>query len=130
MEINRTLSRSALTVQDMTVDSAIQPILPPIDTPRCELAPISRHCYASSQRREERGSPALGCCHLTVLRSLVATSIPDNRTVVHVPIGTSLWNEFLPAGSHFFIPIAEDKGLSKMEDGGNPAPLLFISIER
>ena len=54
LETNKTLSRSTLTVQDMTVDEAIQPILPSIDTPRCELAPISRHCYrvANEEKRE------------------------------------------------------------------------------
>ena len=106
LEINRTSSRSTLTVQDMTVDKAIQPILPSIATPRCELAPISRHCYARSQRREERGSPAMGTS-LAVSRSLVGTIVswlssrapeysrrgvsqpilPPKGTPIHPPLG-------------------------------------------
>ena len=39
LETNKTLSRPALTVQDMTVDEAIKPILPPVATPRCDLRP-------------------------------------------------------------------------------------------
>ncbi len=39
METNRTLSRRALTVQDMTVASALQPSLPPVATLRCDLRP-------------------------------------------------------------------------------------------
>lgn len=39
METNKTLSRSTLTVQDVTVDEAMKPILPSIDTPRCDLRP-------------------------------------------------------------------------------------------
>ncbi len=39
MQTDRTLSRSTLTVQDMTVNEAMKPILPSIDTPRCDLRP-------------------------------------------------------------------------------------------
>src|SRR5260221_831238 len=75
METERTLSRPTLTVQDMTVDEAVKPILPLVDTPRCELAPISRHRYLRSQRREEKGFPALGVLRLTALQNLVRTIV-------------------------------------------------------
>src|SRR5713226_6186166 len=68
VETNKTLSRPALTVQDVTVDSVRHKTYPSAGCySSLRLAPISRHCCVCSQRREERGSPALGLasCGLT-----------------------------------------------------------------
>ena len=70
MQTNRTLSRSTLTVQDMTVVEAMKPNLPSIATPRCGLRPSPGTATRGSQRREERGFPALGTS-LAVSRNLV-----------------------------------------------------------
>jgi hypothetical protein len=77
MQTNRTLSRRALTVQDMTVDSAKQPILPPVATPRCDLRPTPGTALQPTKRRERfrcifehiRGRPT------NALRGLVRTSV-------------------------------------------------------
>jgi len=52
METERTLSRSTLTVQDMTVASAYKPGLPSIDTPRCDLCPTPSTAFQPTKRRE------------------------------------------------------------------------------
>ncbi len=74
MKTNRTLSRRALTVQDVTVDSAIQPILPPVATPRCDLCPSPG--TATEVANEEKREVLLpwGRC-LAVSRSLVTSSL-------------------------------------------------------
>ena len=76
METNRTLSRPTLTVQDMTVDSALKPTLPLVDTPRCDLRPSPGTAFLPTKRRE-RFSCTGTIARLTVLWSLVRTSIPD-----------------------------------------------------
>ena len=52
METDRTLSRPALTVQDMTVASAYKPSLPPVDTPHCDLRPTPGVALQAMKRRE------------------------------------------------------------------------------
>ena len=80
METHRTLSRRALTVQDMTVDSAIKPILPPIDTPRCDLRPTPG--TATEVANEEKREVPLHIRTRTMVRptnvlcGLVRMSIP------------------------------------------------------
>ena len=76
METNRTLSRPTLTVQDMTVDSALKPTLPLVDIPRCDLRPSPGTAFLPTKRRE-RFSCTGTIARLTVLWSLVRTSIPD-----------------------------------------------------
>ena len=72
MQTDRTLSRPALTVQDMTVASAYKPILPPVDTPRCDLRPTPGTALQPTKRRK-RFRPG-ATASLTVLR-LVRTSV-------------------------------------------------------
>jgi len=71
METNRTLSRSTLTVQDMTVDSATEPILPSIDTPRCDLRPTPGTPAVQSTKRRERFSCTFGQVLLTPYGALL-----------------------------------------------------------
>ena len=52
MQTNRTLSRPTLTVQDVTVDEARSPILPLVDTPRCDLRPSPSTALLPTKRRE------------------------------------------------------------------------------
>jgi len=74
MQTNRTLSRPTLTVQDMTVDEAMKPILPLVATPRCDLRPSPGTATCGSQRREERGSPALGRSFAALRMTFLAVS--------------------------------------------------------
>jgi len=74
LKTDRTLSRRARTVQDMTVDSAKQPILPPVNTLRCDLRPSpGTTAWQPTKRRERFSRP--GVHRLTVLWSLVRTSV-------------------------------------------------------
>jgi hypothetical protein len=77
MQTNRTLSRSTLTVQDMTVWSAVKPTLPSIATPRCDLRPTPGAAWQPTKRRE-RFSRIFEHASLrptNVLRSLVKTIV-------------------------------------------------------
>ncbi len=84
---------------------------------------------ANEEKREVllpwgRSFATLRMTFLTVSRSLVRHRIAHLYQRQHVPIGTCpLWKESLPAGSHFFIPMAGSQGLSKMEDAGKCRPL-------
>ena len=77
MQTNRTVSRSTLTVQDVTVANAEKPSLPSIDTPRCDLCPTPGTALQPTKRRERfrcifehvRGRPT------NALRGLVRTII-------------------------------------------------------
>jgi len=78
MQTERTLSRPTLTVQDVTVTSAIKPGLPSVDTPHCDLRPTPGTALQPTKRRERfrcifehvRGRPT------NALRGLVRTSVP------------------------------------------------------
>ncbi len=52
MKTDRTLSRPTLTVQNMTVDSALKPTLPLVDTPRCDSRPTPGTALQPTKRRE------------------------------------------------------------------------------
>ena len=59
MQTTRTLSRPTLTVQDMTVTSAIKPSLPLVDTPRCDLHPTPGTALQPTKRRERFSCPGV-----------------------------------------------------------------------
>jgi hypothetical protein len=62
MQTKRTLSRSTLTVQDVTVTSARKPRLPSIATPRCDLRPTPGTALQPTKRRKRFSRP--GACAL------------------------------------------------------------------
>jgi len=106
LETNRTLSRSTLTVQDMTVDSAIKPILPSIDTPRCDLRPTPGTALQPTKRRERFSCP--GVYRLTVLRSLVTTIV---SRLSRLSLNIHRLSSSPPAGGGLFIPMSKARGL-------------------
>ena len=59
MQTKRTLSRPTLTVQDMTVTSAIKPSLPLVDTPRCDLRPTPGTALQPTKRSERFSCPGV-----------------------------------------------------------------------
>jgi len=69
MQTKRTLSRSTLTVQDMTVASALQPSLPSMNTPRCDLRPTPGTALQPTKRSGRCACPGT-VARLTVSRLL------------------------------------------------------------
>ncbi len=121
METNRTLSRPTLTVQDMTVDSALKPTLPLVDTPRCDLRPSPGTAFLPTKRRE-RFSCTGTIARLTVLWSLVRTSIPDRSRNVKC---FGLASGFSACGRRAFHPPFGKQGAFKpvlCKGGSNPRP--------
>jgi hypothetical protein len=106
MQTKRTLSRSTLTVQDMTVASALQPSLPSMNTPRCDLRPTPGTALQPTKRRERFSCP--GVHRLTVLWSLCDDNIAQIRTDVKV---------FPSADGAPFIPMFERQGPSGARKG-------------
>ena len=106
----RLLSRSTLTVQDVTVCSVLKPTLPLIDTSRCSSRPHPDAAWQPTKRRERfrcifehvRGRPT------NALRGLV-------RTIVSYlsirPCG-SIHMDIVPLHGAAFIPMPKGGGLS------------------
>jgi len=86
MQTERTLSRSTLTVQDMTVDSTKWPTLPSITTPRCDLRPYPGTALQPTKRRE-RFSCTFGQVLLTPYGALL-DQVSQYRQYVHVEISS------------------------------------------
>ncbi len=79
MQTKRTLSRSTLTVQDMTVASALQPSLPSMNTPRCDLRPTPGTALQPTKRSGRCACPGT-VARLTVSRLLC-------RKILGIPAG-------------------------------------------
>ena len=75
MQTDRTLSRSTLTVQDMTVNEAMKPILPSIDTLRCDLRPSPGTATKAIANEEKRKVLLPWDVTLAVSRNLVRTIV-------------------------------------------------------
>src|SRR5260370_39541342 len=101
MQTNRTLSRSTLTVQDVTVASAEKPSLPSIDTPRCDLRPTPGTALQPTKRRGRFSCPRVH--RLTVLGSLVT---PIVSRLSRLLLNIHKLRSALPAGRGLFIPMA------------------------
>ena len=127
----RLLSRPALTVQDVTVESANPPLLPPVSTlasdsrPAPDAAPLLER-----SKRSPRGACDFRRNSLAVLRLLVSTSVPEIRINVK---WVGLGNGFPPPSPKErnapFIPVDESQGLSGAE-GGKSALLLPLAARR
>jgi hypothetical protein len=115
MQTERTLSRSTLTVQDVTVTSAIKPRLPSIATPRCDLRPTPGTALQPTKRRE-RFSRTFEHALLrptNVLQSLVRTSVPWSAIRPCGYIHMDIEQSFRCPCTCSFIPRSKDTGLSE-----------------
>jgi hypothetical protein len=126
VETNKTLSRPTLTVQDMTVDEAIQPILPLVDTPRCDLRPSPGTATEVANEEKREVLPPWGRC-LAVSRSLVEVIVSWLSSVslsihamsiqrLNTACGQLLALSGTPDGA-VFIPMTGSQGLSKWRPG-------------
>jgi len=109
MQTKRTLSRSTLTVQDVTVTSARKPRLPSIATPRCDLRPTPGTALQPTKRRKRFSRP--GACALRSYGALLEQVYYKEREMssdVAFQAGRA------PAGARLSIPRSQDRGLSPL----------------
>ena len=87
MEINRTLSRPTLTVQNMTVDEALRPVLPLVATPRCDLRPSPG--TATLVANEEKKASLFDGMRETVASPVLPSVSQYSTNVQNVQVGVS-----------------------------------------